>query len=74
MLNSPVDIAIVAGIALLVFGPKRLPELGKALGLGIGNFKKSLNAAQDEVTSAIDDSSKKEDELHPSKERETSTP
>ena len=54
MLNSPVDIAIVAGIVLLVFGPKKLPELGKSLGQGLGNFKKALSDAQDEVTKATD--------------------
>jgi sec-independent protein translocase protein TatA len=59
MLNSPVDIAIVFGIALLVFGPKKLPELGKALGQGIGNFKKSLSDAQEEVKSAINADEKK---------------
>lgn len=53
MLNSPVDLAIVFGIALLVFGPKKLPELGKSLGQGIGNFKKSLQDATDEVKSAV---------------------
>lgn len=53
MLNSPVDIAIVAAVALLVFGPKKLPELGKALGQGIGNFKKGLQEAQDEVKNAM---------------------
>lgn len=53
MLNSPVDLAIVFGIALLVFGPKKLPELGKSLGQGIGNFKKSLQDAQDEVKQAV---------------------
>jgi len=53
MLNSPVDIAIVAGIALLVFGPKKLPELGKAIGQGIGNFRKGLHEAQAEVKNAI---------------------
>ena len=53
MLNSPVDLAIVFGIALLVFGPKKLPELGKSLGQGIGNFKKSLQDAQDQVKNAV---------------------
>lgn len=53
MLNSPVDLAIVFGIALLVFGPKKLPELGKSLGQGIGNFKRSLQDAQDEVKNAV---------------------
>jgi sec-independent protein translocase protein TatA len=53
MLNSPVDIAILGTIVLLLFGPKKLPEVGKALGQGIGNFKKHLNDAQNEVKSAI---------------------
>ena len=53
MLNSPVDIAIVFGVALLFFGPKKLPELGKALGQGIGNFKRSLTEAQEEVKGAL---------------------
>ena len=53
MLNSPVDIAIIGGVLLLLFGPKKLPEIGRALGQGIGNFKKSLSEAQDEVKNAI---------------------
>ena len=53
MLNSPVDIAILGAIALLVFGPKKLPELGRAIGQGIGNFKKGLQDAQDEVKDAL---------------------
>jgi sec-independent protein translocase protein TatA len=50
---SPVDMAILAGVALLVFGPKRLPELGKALGQGLGNFKRSMSEVHDEVKTAI---------------------
>jgi len=53
MLNSPVDIAIIAGVVLLIFGPKKVPEFGRALGQGIGNFKKALTEAQEEVSSAI---------------------
>jgi sec-independent protein translocase protein TatA len=52
MLSSPVDIAIVAGVALLIFGPKKMPELGRALGQGIGNFKKALTETADELKSA----------------------
>lgn len=51
MFSSPVDVAIVLGVALLVFGPKKLPELGKSLGQGLGNFKKALTDAQEDVTS-----------------------
>jgi len=53
MLGSPVDIAIVAGLILIVFGPKKVPELGKALGQGIGNFKKALTEASDEVKAGV---------------------
>ena len=36
------QIAIVLVIALIVFGPKRLPELGKSLGSGMREFKDSI--------------------------------
>jgi sec-independent protein translocase protein TatA len=50
MLWSPPDIALVLGIALLVFGPKRLPEFGQSLGQGIGKFKKSLAEAESSLS------------------------
>ena len=40
---GPLEIAIVLVIALLIFGPKRLPELGKSMGKGIREFKGSLS-------------------------------
>ncbi len=45
---GPLEIAIVLIIALLVFGPKRLPELGKSLGKGIREFKGSISGEHDE--------------------------
>jgi sec-independent protein translocase protein TatA len=40
---GPMEIAIVLIIALIVFGPKRLPELGKSLGKGIREFKGTIS-------------------------------
>jgi len=39
---------IIIFLMLLVFGAKRLPEMGKSLGLGIKEFKKSLTSVTDE--------------------------
>jgi sec-independent protein translocase protein TatA len=42
------QIAIVLVIALLVFGPKRLPELGSSLGRGMREFKDSISGNHDD--------------------------
>ena len=41
-LESPMHLLIVLVIAMLVLGPKKLPELGHSLGSGIRGFKASL--------------------------------
>jgi sec-independent protein translocase protein TatA len=41
--ESPSHIIIVLLIALVVFGPKRLPEMGRSLGQGIRQFKGSIS-------------------------------
>jgi len=41
-LLQPMHLLLIFGIALLVFGPKKLPELGKGLGEAIRGFKTSL--------------------------------
>ena len=44
---GPLEIAIVLVIVLIVFGPKRLPELGKSLGRGIREFRGSIGGDDD---------------------------
>jgi len=37
------ELFVVGMIALLIFGPRRLPEIGNGLGRALGEFKKSMN-------------------------------
>jgi sec-independent protein translocase protein TatA len=48
---GPMELIIVLAIALIVVGPKKLPELGKSLGGGMREFKDSISgkAAEDET-------------------------
>ena len=46
-LFQPMHLLMVLGIALLVFGPKRLPELGKGLGDGIRGFRSAMKENAD---------------------------
>jgi len=42
-LFQPMHLLVIAGLALLIFGPKKLPELGKGLGEGLRGFKSAMN-------------------------------
>jgi sec-independent protein translocase protein TatA len=42
---GPTELIIVLAIALLIFGPKRLPGLGKQLGTGMREFKESISGS-----------------------------
>lgn len=49
---GPMELAIVLIIALVIFGPKKLPELGSSLGRGLREFKSSISTdAQDDERS-----------------------
>jgi len=43
-LFQPLHLLVIFGIALLVFGPKKLPELGKGIGEGIRGFKSAMHS------------------------------
>jgi len=45
-LLQPMHLLVIFAIALFVFGPKRLPELGKGLGQAIRGFKDSLKEGE----------------------------
>ena len=44
---QPMHLLVILGIALLVFGPKKLPELGKGIGEGIRGFKSAINGREE---------------------------
>jgi sec-independent protein translocase protein TatA len=46
---QPTHLLVILGAALLLFGPKKLPELGKGLGDGIRNFRDSMKQATAET-------------------------
>lgn len=48
-LLQPTHLIILLVIALVVLGPKRLPEVGKALGSGMRGFRDSITADHDDV-------------------------
>ena len=44
---GPMELIVILAIALIVLGPKRLPEVGKSLGKGMREFKESLQGDSD---------------------------
>ena len=53
-LFQPMHLVVIAGIALLVFGPKKLPELGRGLGESIRGFKSAIAEKPEENREAPD--------------------
>ena len=54
LLDNPIHLAFLLLILLMVFGAKRLPEMGRSLGSGLRGFKESINGhtTPDELTVA----------------------
>ena len=54
---GPMELIVVLAIALIVLGPKRLPETGRSLGRGIREFKGALTSGDEaaEPAQAADD-------------------
>jgi sec-independent protein translocase protein TatA len=46
---GPLEIGIILIVVLLVFGPKKLPELGRSLGKGIHEFKGTIGGGESEA-------------------------
>ena len=51
------EMAVIAAIALLVFGPKRLPELGKTLGRTLKGFQSASQGFEEQFRTALETTS-----------------
>lgn len=56
-LFQPMHLMVIFGLALLVFGPKKLPELGKGLGESIRGFKSAMKAEEEKPAPSLSGSS-----------------
>ena len=52
---GPMEVFIFLVIALVIFGPQKLPEMGKSLGKAIREFRSVGSEIQDEITKAADE-------------------
>ena len=52
-LFQPMHLLLIFGIALLVFGPKKLQDFGKGLGEGIRGFKSAMKAEEQKPATAL---------------------
>ena len=64
-LFQPMHLLVIFGIALLVFGPKKLPELGKGIGESIRGFKSAMAMKDQEDSSAKSIAAKDQDQGQP---------
>jgi len=62
------ELIIIFIVALLVFGPKKLPELGKSLGRAMGEFRRTSQEIRDSLESEVETSKIKEELLEQQKE------
>ncbi len=54
------EVTVILILALLIFGPKKLPELGKQLGKTLKSLKKASNEFQNEIDQVMNDDEKED--------------
>ena len=62
------ELLLISGIALLLFGGKKLPEMMRGLGEGVREFKKGVNDAKETGENPNEEIEKNESEENPSKD------
>jgi Tat protein translocase TatB subunit len=67
-LGFPSEIILIFIVALIVFGPKRLPDIAKSLGRAMNEFKRSMNEFKRQIETEIGTENIKEDLLRQQRE------
>ena len=55
---GPTELIVVLVIALVIFGPSKLPSIGKSIGVAINEFKTSMNKVTEDVTTTTTEDQK----------------
>lgn len=50
------ELILILAIALIIFGPSKLPEIGKSIGEALGQFKSHANKVSDDLNAEVKDS------------------
>lgn len=51
---GPGEIILIVAVALVVFGPKRLPELGRSIGKGLTEFRRAVGGVKEDVQAVVE--------------------
>jgi sec-independent protein translocase protein TatA len=62
---GPQEIILILVIALIVFGPSRLPEIGRTVGKSLREFRRATSDIRDELTGGLDDEYDTDEETTP---------
>ncbi len=68
---QPWHLLAILGIALIVFGPARLPELGNAIGRSLREFRDAASGVQEEFKKSLDEPTRAESDSVGSQETRT---
>ncbi len=63
------ELLVIFALVLLVFGPRKLPEIAEAFGKSINKFKSATRSASDEVQKELDDARRAVEDDPPAKPR-----
>lgn len=65
---GPLEVLLVAVIALIVFGPQRLPEMARSVGKAVAEFRRQASDLRDEFSAGLDADDVEDEQDEPSEE------